>query len=137
MKKFLFTLGLLGLILSWGTPAFSQGVFTGLVVDARESSFIPSAAPKILDEDGREVFGSAYVDKEWTEKQGIVSYAKTLEEARDNPRVAGSPLLIKAIQATGPNNQSLVISGDDARKIRDLAKNLSFLEKAKVVIVVP
>jgi hypothetical protein len=30
-----------------------------------------------------------------------------------------------------------VISNDDARRVRDLAKNLNFLDAAKVVIIVP
>jgi len=52
--------------------AFSQGVVTGLIIDAQNLPFIPSATPKILDEDGREIYGSAFVDKDWFEKQGMV-----------------------------------------------------------------
>jgi hypothetical protein len=62
---------------------------------------------------------------------------KDLAQAKANPRVAGNPLVIKAIKVTGPNNKDLVISNDDARRIRDLAKHLNFLDAAKVVIIVP
>jgi hypothetical protein len=82
------------------------------------------------------VYGSAYVSKDWADKQGIVSYAKNLDQAKANPRVAGNPLVIKAVRVTGPNNKDLVISNDDARRVRDLAKNLNFLDAAKVVIIV-
>ena len=116
---------------------FSQTVYTGLIFDAQSLSFTPSASPKILDEEGREVYGSAYVSKEWAEKQGIVGYTKTLEDAKGNQRVAGNPLVIKALKVTGPNGKDLVISNEDARKIRDLAKHINFLDKAKVMIVVP
>ncbi len=117
--------------------SFSQVVYTGLIFEAEHLSFMPSASPKILDEDGREVYGSAYVDKGWVEKQGIVGYAKSLEEARNNERVAGNPLVIKALKSSGANNRDLIISNEDARKIRELAKNINFLDHAKVVIVVP
>jgi len=137
MKKWMATVSLFGLmLLLWG-PAFSQGVFTGLIVDAQNLSFTPSAAPKILDEDGREVYGSAYVDKEWLEKQGIVGYSKSLSEAKANSRVSGNPFVVKAVRVAGANNRDLVLSNEDARKVRELSKNLNFLDQAKVIIIVP
>ena len=137
MKRAIYAGAIIGLILISSGALLSQTVYTGLIFDAQGSSFVPSASVKIQDEDGREVYGSAYVSKEWAEKQGIVGYAKTLEDAKANQRVAGNPLVIKAIKATGPNNKDLVISNEDARKVRDLAKNINFLDKAKVVVVVP
>ena len=137
MKKWMAAVFLFGLILILLGPAFSQGVVTGLIVDAQSLSFTPSASPKILDEEGREVYGSAYVDKEWVEKQGIVGYSKSLPEARANSRVSGNPFVVKAIRAAGANDRDLILSSDDARKIRELSKNLNFLDQAKVIIIVP
>ena len=124
-------------ILSLSGWAPAQTVYTGLIFDAQRLAFTPSASVKVLDEDGREVYGSAYVSKDWAEKQGIVSYVKDMDQAKANQRVAGNPLVIKAIKVTGPNNKDLVISNDDARRVRDLAKHLNFLDAAKVVIIVP
>jgi len=118
-------------------PVFSQTVYTGLVIDAQHLSFVPSASPKILDEDGREIYGSAYVEKEWVEKHGIVGYVKSVKEAKENPRVAANPLIIKAMKVTGANNRDLVLSNEDARKVRELSKHLTFLDHAKVMIIVP
>ena len=137
MKKLAATLGLLCLIPILSVPAFPQGVVTGLIIDAQDLSFTPSAAPKIMDEDGREVYGSAYVDREWVEKQGIVGYAKSPSAARANSRVSGNPFVVKAIRVGGANNRDLILSNEDARKIRELSKNLNFLDQAKVVIIVP
>jgi len=137
MKRAIYVGAIVALMLISSGALYSQTVYSGLIFDARNSSFIPSASVKILDEDGREVYGSAYVSKEWAEKQGIVGYAKTLEDAKANQRVAGNPMVIKAMKATGPNSKDLVISNEDARKIRDLSKNLNFLDKAKVMVVVP
>ena len=137
MEKIFSVLIIFILNLSLSGLAFSQTVYTGLIFDAQSLAFTPSASVKILDEDGREVYGSAYVSKDWTEKHGIVSYVKDLAQAKANQRVAGNPLVIKAIKVTGPNNKDLVISNDDARRIRDLAKHLNFLDAAKIVIIVP
>ncbi len=137
MNKVFSALFLFIIILSLPGSAFSQTVYTGLIFDAQTLTFTPSASVKILDEDGREVYGSAYVSKDWADKHGIVSYVKDLAQAKANQRVAGNPLVIKAIKVTGPNNKDLVISNDDARRIRDLAKHLNFLDAGKVVIIVP
>jgi hypothetical protein len=137
MKKVLSAAILTIFILSLSGLTLAQTVYTGWIFDAQTLTFTPSASVKILDEDGREVYGSAYVSKDWAEKQGIVSYVKDLAQAKANQRVAGNPLVIKAIKVTGPNNKDLVISNDDARRVRDLAKHLNFLDAAKVVIIVP
>lgn len=137
MKKTIAVLSVFGSVFLSSGLVFPQNVYTGLIFDAQHLSFIPSASPKILDEDGREVYGSAYVDKEWVEKQGIAGYAKSLEEAKANQRVSGNPLVINAMKVTGANNRDLIISNEDARKIRELAKNINFLDRAKVIIVVP
>jgi hypothetical protein len=137
MNKVFSALFLFTLIFSLAGSALSQTVYTGLIFDAQTLTFTPSASVKILDEDGREVYGSAYVSKDWADKHGIVSYVKDLAQAKANQRVAGNPLVIKAIKVTGPNNKDLVISNDDARRIRDLAKHLNFLDAGKVVIIVP
>ena len=137
MKKATAVLSVCGFIFLAQGAVFSQTVYTGLIFEAQHLSFIPSASPKVLDEDGREVYGSAYVDKDWVEKQGIVGYAKSLEEAKGNQRVAENPLVIKALKVTGANNRDLVISNEDARKIRELARNINFLERSKVMIVLP
>ncbi|MDO9209170.1 MAG: hypothetical protein Q7V48_00225 [Deltaproteobacteria bacterium] len=137
MKKAIGALSFMGMTFLMIGLALSQGVYTGLIVDARNLSFTPSASPKILDEDGREVYGSAYLDKEWVEKHGVVGYAKSLAEGKANSRVAGNPYVAKAIKVTGPNSKDLIVSNGDARKIRELTKHLNFLDHAKVVIVVP
>jgi hypothetical protein len=137
MKKVLSAAIFMIFILSLSGLSLAQTVYTGVIFDAQTLTFTPSASVKILDEDGREVYGSAYVAKDWADKHGIVSYAKTLEQAKTNQRVAGNPLVIKAVRVTGANNKDLVISNDDARRVRDLAKHLNFLDAAKVVIVVP
>lgn len=117
-------------------PKTGDPVYTGVIFDSRGLNVRPALAPKIVDEDGREVYSSTFVSKEWAMKNGIVGYTKNLEGALKNDRVAPNPLVIKAIKVTGPGNTDLVIKNADAQGLRDMSKNLSFLEQCRVLIVV-
>ncbi|WP_457572144.1 LPP20 family lipoprotein [Desulfovulcanus sp.] len=110
-------------------------VYTGLLVDARGLGARPAMSPKILDENGQEVYGSALVSREYAIQQGMAGYAKDVDKARQNPRVADTPYIAKAVMAKGRARTDLVIPNDVANQLRELAKNQSFLEKCKVMIV--
>jgi hypothetical protein len=113
------------------------GNFTGLIIDARGTGAIPALAPKVLDEDGREIYGSAYVKREWAVKWGMAGYAKSPEQAAQyKDRVGDSPSMIKAQKATGASKCDLVISNQDAQVIQAAAKNMKFLSDCKVIIII-
>ncbi|MFP4474135.1 MAG: LPP20 family lipoprotein [Desulfatibacillaceae bacterium] len=120
-----------------GSPPAHDGgrSYTGLVVDTRGLSARPAMAPRILDEDGREVYGSAYVSREYAVQQGMSGYSKELSAAQTNPRVTNNPATVKALRTEGPGNADLVVSNADARMIRGASENLSFLKKCRVMIV--
>jgi hypothetical protein len=116
-----------------GTP---QGrVFTGLVVDASGLGARPALAPKIVDETGNEVYGTGYVSRDYAIQVGVVGYEKDLNRARTNERVSGNPLVIKALNVSGPNKTDIVINNQDAQVIRNAAANMNFLEQCKVMII--
>jgi len=124
---------------SFGTqsvPKEGNLVFTGIVFDSRGLGLRPAMSPKVLDEDGREIYGSAFVSQEWAVKYGIVGYVKDLEAAKKNDRVAANPFVVKAVKAGGAGNSDLVISNKDASGLKDMTKNLSFLEQCRVLVVV-
>ena len=111
--------------------------FTGLVIDARGTGVIPAMIPKIMDEDGKEIYGSAYVSREWATKWGMAGYAKTPEQASAfKDRVGTQPGMIKAVRATGASRCDLVISNSDANDIRAAAKSMKFLSDCRVIILV-
>ena len=110
-------------------------VYTGLVVDARNLGIQPAMSPKILDENGKEVYGSAYVDREFSIKHGMAGYLKELDKAKANDRVKSTPLVIKALKASGNNKTDLVVSNKDAEALRKIASTQSFLREARVVIL--
>lgn len=109
--------------------------FTGLIVDARGTGVRPAVAPKIRNEEGREVYGSAFVDRQYAVEQGMVGYLKDVEAAKTNPRVTDRPLLVKALKTDGPNKTDLVISNNDAQVLHGMKEHLSFLEKARVMVI--
>ncbi len=112
-------------------------MFTGMVVDARGLSARPAMAPRILDENGREVYGSAFVSREFAVQQGVSGYARDLASAQRNPRVTNNPLTVKGLKTVGPGESSdIVIGASDASQLRSASENLSFLKRCRVMIVV-
>ncbi len=117
-------------------PAPEAVAWTGLLVDASGLQARPAMSPKILDENGQEVYGSIVVDRDYAINQGIVGYAKDKDKAVANPRIADKPFLVKAVKAEGKNRCDLVIPNDQANALRAMAKSLNFLEKCRVMILV-
>jgi hypothetical protein len=107
-----------------------------MVIDARGINTRPAMAPKILNENGEEVYGSAYVSREFAVQQGMSGYAKDLTAAQSNPRVTNSPLTVKGLRTEGHGRSDIVISNADASRLRSASEHLSFLKKCRVMIVV-
>jgi len=92
-------------------------------------------APRILSESGQEIYGSSVVDRAWVVQQGMAGYSKDITAAQANERVTDRPLVVKALRATGANQTDLVVANADAQTLLASAQHLSFLEKARVMIV--
>lgn len=118
------------------TPAAPGQVYTGLIVDARGLGVRPAMVPKILNEDGKEVYGSAWVNRDYAVREGMVGYLKDPIAAQTNPRVTDKPLMVKALKVSGDARVDVVITNADAATIHGAAQNLSFLEKCRVIILV-
>ena len=121
---------------SSGSARLDPGkVYTGLIIDARGSGAQPAMSPKIYDEDGNELYGSAYVDQEFVQKHGMAGYVRDLDQALANDRVQGTPAVLKALSSSGANQTDFILSKSDADQLRGLADHLNFLREARVVIV--
>lgn len=118
------------------SPAPAPAIYSGLVIDARGLGVKPAMAPKVLSEGGQEIYGSAVVDRDWAVREGMAGYSKDLFAAQSSNRVGEKPLVVKALRAAGANTADVVVSNADAAKLLAAAENLSFLEKARVMIVV-
>jgi hypothetical protein len=107
---------------------------TGLIVNARGLGLTPSMAPRIVDESGKEVYGTEVVSDKGLKQGGIVGYAKADDQAKD--RVGDKPTVVKALRLADKSKTDVVIANGDADKLRDPNSNLSFLSDGKVVILV-
>jgi hypothetical protein len=112
------------------------GAFTGLVIDAKGLGLMPAMAPKVVDENGNEVYGSRYVSRQYAVQQGMVGYDKDVNAARNNQRVTNNPLVVKAVRATGNNKADLVVANADAQRIHGAAQSQNFLDKCRVMFIV-
>jgi len=114
----------------------SSTVFTGLVVDAKGLGVRPVMVPRILDENNQEVYGPAFVSREYAVQQSMSGYARNLKEVLNNQRVADHPLVAKGLKTSGPGHSEIVISNADASKLRSISESLYFMKKCRVIIVV-
>ena len=117
-------------------PATPGQLYTGLIVDARGLGVRPAMAPKIRNEDGKEVYGSAWISRDYAVREGMVGYLKDPVAAQTNPRVTDKPLMVKALKASGDARVDMVIANADAAMLHNAAQNLSMLEKCRVIILV-
>ena len=108
--------------------------WTGLVVNARGLGLTPSMAPRVVDEAGKEVYGTEVVSEKGLKQGGIVGYVKADGQASD--RVGDKPLVVKGLRLVDKSKTDIVIANGDADKLRDPTQNLSFLADGKVVILV-
>ncbi len=123
------------LVRSGGAGESTSSVYTGLIVDAKGLGVRPAMAPKLIDENGEEVYGSRFVSRKYAVDIGMVGYEKDINRARMNERVADNPLIVKGIKASGPNKTDIVISNSDALKIHNAAANMNFLQHCKVMFI--
>lgn len=127
--------------------------YTGLVIDGRGLGVQPACFPEILDEGGKVVYGPEMVDRASAEKDGMVRYltlakGTTLssvfgEEAYvirpvqgpQAPKAGRRPLKIKGVNSAGSLKANVIISHEDAKKIREDAQIGGALKRSKVIIV--
>jgi hypothetical protein len=116
-------------------PKEEVEAFTGLVIDSRGFPLKPAMSPKIVDEEGNEVYGSSYVGRDYAINQGMVGYAKDLTAAQTNDRVTNNPLTIKGLRTADTGDSDIVVSNADAAKIQGNQENLEALKKCRVMVV--
>ena len=109
--------------------------YTGLLVDARNIELQPALVFTILDENLEEVFGPAFVSREFVVQQGMAAYYTDIESAKSDPRIRNRPLTVKALRTDYPSRCNIVISNADASKLKSASHHLLFLKESRVVIV--
>jgi len=111
-------------------------VYTGIIIDCKAVQLRPALAPKIFNKSGEEIYGSANVSKDFAVQQGMIGYLKSVESAKENSRVTNNPLIINAIGVKGTNKADIIISDEDAAKIKELDAKLNFLKECRVIAII-
>lgn len=112
----------------------AEEIYTGLIVDARNIGVQPALVPVLVDENNSEVYGAAFVSREFAVQQGMCGYARFMREA-DSRRVGQHPLMIKGMRRSSRGPCDIVISNSDAAKLRSASAHLAFLKQCRVVIL--
>ena len=107
----------------------------GLVIDARGLGITPAMMFSVLDENGKPVYGSAYVSREYAVQWGMAAYVRRIPTGNDFTRVAPGPLVIKGLRAVGIGRTDIVISNADAIKLKGAVENLILLRQGRVAVV--
>jgi hypothetical protein len=120
---------------SESTVAFKGGVATGLVIDARGLGLKPALLPKIVDQQGQELYVGQVVPRTNAVEQGVAGYAKDVNAAANNFRVTDNPAVIKGLSASGSARTDVVLGQADAQALRQIGGKGDFLQYCRVIIV--
>lgn len=136
-------------------PEPASESYTGLVIDARGLGVKPACFPAVLDDKGEVVYGPKMVDRAAAQKDGMVHYMaapkgadlssllgegayviRPVQSAPPAPPRSGRvPLKIKGGDKAGALKANIIISSDDAKKIRDDATLSVALKRSRVTVV--
>ncbi|MCK5687962.1 LPP20 family lipoprotein [Myxococcota bacterium] len=112
--------------------AGAAGAHSGIIINAKGVDVSAALAPRLIDEQGNEIYSASMILRDVLYAQGVVGYSKSLDAATKDARVADKPLVIRALKTTEPGGADLIISNADARKMEVLAGELA---QGKVIIV--
>ncbi|MCG8553329.1 MAG: hypothetical protein MI799_23230 [Desulfobacterales bacterium] len=110
--------------------------YTGLIVDARRLNVAPVLYPTIINEQGREIYSSVFISREFAVQNGVCAYSWDMDQALASDRAGSNPLVIKALRKTGDKTGAIVMSMADAKILDRTTERHTFLKKCKVIVVV-
>lgn len=105
---------------------------SGVVIDAREHSIVPSMNPEIIDMQGNLVYGTIHFTRSKSVNTGPVGYAYSMDDKNVGQRVGGNPIVIEAV---GFLDDDVYITSMDAEKVRDAEKNFGVLSNCRVMFL--
>lgn len=117
-------------------PMTPTGEYTGIIVDCRGLELQPAMSPAIVSAAGGELYlGGLEVTPEVVINQGVVGYARSLQQARQDKRVGSNPLIVKGTSSTGNFHTDVVISDIDTKQLLGVDLKHKLLKEAKVIFV--
>ena len=96
--------------------------YTGVIIDARGLGLKPALYPQVFDYEGNLLYAATMVNMARPGFTTIVAYARSVDLARNLPRLGANPLVLTADSAVpaGGEQTDLVLGVEAARKFRRL-----------------
>ncbi len=110
--------------------------YTGLIVDARELALDPILYPTIVSEQGKEIYSSLFVSREFAVQYGVCTYLCDMTTALSIRRTGSNPLVFKALRKAGDKTGAIVVSMADAKTLEKATERHKFLKECRVIIVI-
>jgi len=112
-----------------------SGGVTGIIIDGTGLGLRPAMSPRILNQGGSVVYGPGQYSRDYAAANGVAGYAKTLDQAKNDMRVQGNPLVIRAASTSGSTSADVIISNADAGKLAVADGAAGLLKNCRVMFV--
>ena len=112
-----------------------SGGVTGIIIDGTGLGLRPAMSPRILNQSGSVVYGPGQYSRDYAAANGVVGYAKSLDQAKSDTRVQGNPLIIRGASTSGSTSADVIISNTDAGKLAVADGAAGLLKNCRVMIV--
>ena len=116
-----------------------SSAYTGVIVNASGLGLESTFSPVIYDENGRGIYGIKNINPDFAISQGMVSYARNMNQAMADSRIGSNPLVVNALAVRGGRNSAnkvnVVITINDGDRILLANEKSGMLQNCAVVFV--
>ena len=112
-----------------------SGGVTGIIIDGTGLGLRPAMSPRILNQGASVVYGPGQYSRDYAAANGVVGYAKSLDQAKSDTRVQGNPLVIRGASTSGSTSADVIISNADAGKLAVADGAAGLLKNCRVMFV--
>ena len=112
-----------------------SGGVTGIIIDGTGLGLRPAMSPRILNQGGSVVYGPGQYSRDYAAANGVVGYAKSLDQAKSDTRVQGNPLIIRGASTSGSTSADVIISNADAGRLAVADGAGGLLKNCRVMFV--
>ena len=113
----------------------TSGGVTGIIIDGTGLGLRPAMSPRIINQSGSVVYGPGQYSRDYAASNGVVGYAKSMDQAKADPRVQGNPLVIRGSSVSGSSGADMVISNVDAGRVARADGTAGLLGNCRVMFV--
>mgnify|MGYP001555229232 CR=1 FL=1 len=125
----------------WTPPAGHTDVadtgtgYTSLIVDARRLDADRAFWPRVLGPGQEVIYGNYDASVDFLQDEGAVAYCQSIADAKGCNRAKGNPLIVKAVDVYGKYKADLVLSEEDAEKVKAAEGKDGFLKAYRVIFI--